>query len=154
MCRQICLHGLAGAGCDGTDIPRQSSSRQGTPRRHRHFLVLQQRDHFAFFFPVEQIVQVLHGNKFRPAVLLGGELGFGKLPSMHGGSSDVTHFPHFHQIVQCFHRFFDRCVVIPAVDDVQIQIIRLQSFQRVIDFRKDAFAGQAFCVRSLEHREI
>jgi len=72
---------------------------------------------------------VLHGDKFRPAVLLGGVLRLAELPRIHAGRADVQRFARLNHIMQRFHRFLDGCVVIPTMDLIQIDVIHPQPLQ-------------------------
>jgi len=65
----------------------------------------------------------LHGDETGPAVEIGGAEGLGKLPDMHGRRADVTCFACPHHIIQGFHGFLDRRLIVPAVDLVQVDVI-------------------------------
>src|SRR5262245_2707164 len=52
---------------------------QGTPGDYPHAHVQAERDHFTFFFSIQQIVVVLHGNKLGPAMTLGCVLRLAEL---------------------------------------------------------------------------
>src|ERR1700735_2873481 len=51
-------------------LPRacQTSSRQRTPWKDTNAFGLAERHHLSFFFSIEQIVMILHGNESRPTV--------------------------------------------------------------------------------------
>ena len=55
------------------------------------------------FFPIDQVVVVLHRNEPHPAIRLGNVMGLGKLPGLHAGGPNITHFPRFDEIMQGFH---------------------------------------------------
>ena len=91
---------------------------------------------------VEQVVVQLHRGELRPAVCLGHGLHVMELIGVHGAGTERSHLASFDQPIQCFHRFFDRCVVIETMNDVQIQIVGTQTFERAVDLTVDGFGGQ------------
>ncbi|MNV67278.1 hypothetical protein D3C71_1600720 [compost metagenome] len=53
--------------------------------------------------------------------------------------------------MQGFHRFFDRCVVVPTMDDVEIHIFGSKSLQTVIDFAHNGLPGKPGAIGALMH---
>ena len=51
-----------------------------------------EREHLAFFFAVEEIVVILHGNELGPASGALDTNGFHELPGVHGGGAQVADF--------------------------------------------------------------
>ena len=97
---------------------------------------------------------VLHRYEARPTVLFCYVQGLLELPGIHRGSSYVTGLSGFHHIVQSFHRFLNRCIVVPTVDDVEVHIIHIQTLQAVVDFAQNGLAGQPGTVRALVHLAV
>lgn len=58
------------------------------------------------------------------------------------------------QAVQCFRSFFNGGLVVPAVDDVQIYIVGVQTLEVGICRVQDVLARQALGVGSIFHGEI
>ena len=85
---------------------------------------------------------VLHGLKLRPSVVTGGELHIVKLIPIHSRGPQRPHLSGFYQLVQCLHGFLNRSFIVKAVDDVQIQVIRTQSFQRSVNLPADSRGRQ------------
>ena len=92
---------------------------------------------------------VLHRHEPHPPVGLGRILRLGKLPGPHAGRPDITHFARFDEIVQGFHGLLDGCLVVPAVDLIQIDVVDSQTLERSLDRRKDVLARQSAGVRRL-----
>ena len=97
---------------------------------------------FPLVLPVEQVVVVLHGLKLRPAVVTGGKLHIVKLVTVHGRGTQRPHLAGLHQIVQSLHGFFDWRVIVKAMDDIQIEIIRSQPLQSPVDLPVNCPGGQ------------
>ena len=66
-----------------------------------------------------------------PAMQIRGIDGFSKLPGIHGGGTDITHLSHAHDIIQGFQSLLDGRFIIPAMDLVEIHVIRLQAAQEM-----------------------
>jgi hypothetical protein len=49
------------------------------------------------------------------------------------------------------HRLFDRGVVIPAMDDVEVHIIHPQPLEAVVNFTHDVLARKTAAIRTLTH---
>ncbi len=75
---------------------------------------------------------VLHGDETRPAVLFLQIQRLGELIGVHGRCAYVARLTGFHHVVQRFQRFFNRRVVIPAMDLQQIDILHAEAAQAVI----------------------
>ncbi|MNP35425.1 hypothetical protein D3C76_1287560 [compost metagenome] len=97
---------------------------------------------------------ILHRHEPGPAVILRNMQSFEELPSEHGGSTYVPCFPCLHHIMQSFHCFFNRRIVVPAVNLVQIHIVSPETLQAIIDLTQDSLAGKPRAVRSLMHTEM
>ena len=61
------------------------------------------------------------------------------LPCVHGRSTNITNFSSFNDVMQGFHRFFNRRVVIPAMDNIKIDIFHAKSLQALINLAQDMF---------------
>ena len=96
----------------------------------------------------------LHRNEACPPAKIGQVKRLAELPGKHRGCADVARFSGFHDIIERFKRLLDRCVVIPAVNLIKIDIIRSQSPQTIVDLSHDRFAGKPAAVHVLPHWEI
>lgn len=74
-----------------------------------------------------------------------------KLPGEHGRCANISGFAGFYHIMQRRHGFRNRRVVIPAVDDVEINIHRPQAFETGIDLAQDRFARKPLAVGAIVH---
>lgn len=79
--------------------------------------------HFPFFFPVEQAVLVLHRYKLAPSIALSHTLQHDKFMRQHRTCPYVAYFPHFDQVVQRFHSFLHRDIVVESMNLENINII-------------------------------
>ena len=103
-----------------------------------------QGQHLILFFPVNQVVVILHGDEARPAVLLLERQRLGKLSGMHGRGADIARFAGFHHLVQRFERLFNRGGIVPAVDLQQVDIVHPETAQAVVDGAQDLRPGKSF----------
>jgi hypothetical protein len=77
-----------------------------------------------------------------PAVLLGDAEGAGKLPSVHRRGADIGRFARLDDIMQRFERLLDRRVMVETVDLIEVDIIRAEPTQAVVDLGKDCLTTQ------------
>lgn len=115
---------------------------------------LTEGQHLPFFFAIQQVVMILHGNEASPAVKGGEVESLRELPGIHRRGSDITDLAGFHHIVQSFQRLFDWCLIIPAVNLVKVYIVGLQSAQAPVEFVKDSFARKTPAVRFVAHDTV
>ena len=94
--------------------------------------------------------------KFGPffVVVLGDAEGAGELPGMHGGRADVADLARLDDVVQCFERFLNRRVIVPAMDLVEVDVIGAESLQAGVDLSHDRLARQAGAIRAGAHPAI
>src|ERR1700683_300809 len=71
----------------GLPRARQTSTRERTPWKYTNALRLAERHHLSFFFTIEQIVMILHGNESRPTVAIRKIQRLRELPRIHGRRS-------------------------------------------------------------------
>ena len=90
---------------------------------------------------------IFHYGKWCPVIVPGCKLHIVELISVHSGSTQSAYFSGFYQIMECFHGFLYGCFIIKSVDDIQIQIIRSQTFQASVDFPHDGFSGKTARVK-------
>ena len=89
------------------------------------------RNQFPRILPIQQIVVILHGNERCPSMISGHQLHIVKLIAVHGRCPDRTDLPGYHQIIQRFHGLLDGRLIIKAMDDIQVQIIRAQTLSLI-----------------------
>src|SRR3954469_20712975 len=94
---------------------------------------------------------ILHGDEFGPAMQPRGVQCLGKLPGIHGRCTDVPNLARLSHIMKSFERLFYRGATIPAVDLIEIDVIRAKPPQTAVEFREDSATGEASSVRSLPH---
>src|ERR1700693_1180198 len=134
-------------------LPRacQTSTRERTPWKYTNALGLAERHHLSFFFTIEQIVMILHGNESRPTVAIRKIQRLRELPRVHGRRSDIANFAGLYYVVQCFKRFFDRGLVIPAMYLIQVHVVGSETTQALVEFIKDFFARETLAIRLVAH---
>ena len=133
-------------------VAGEEAAGQRAPGDDAHALRPALRDHLALFFAVDQVVVVLHRNELRPAVRFGHVLGLRELPGVHAGCADVERLACPHHIVQRLHRLLDRRVRVPAVDLVEVHVIRAEALERGIDALHHMLARKPAVVRVAAHR--
>ena len=94
---------------------------------------------------------VLHGDEAGPAVEVGDVEGLGELPGVHGGGSDVADLAGLYNVMEGFHRLFDRSFVVPAVDLIEVDVVSAQTLEALVEFKEDLFAGKTFGVGVVAH---
>ena len=85
--------------------------------------------HLPLFFPIQQIIVILHTNKLSPAMLLRHELHLRKLSCPHAARADIADFPRLDEVMQGFHGLFDWDIGVEAVDLEDVEIRRVQASQ-------------------------
>ena len=78
----------------------------------------------------------------------------GELPRIHGRCAEVARLSRLHDIVQRLEGLLDRRVRVPAMDLIQVHVVRSEPPQARVDGRENRLARKAAAVRSLAHREI
>ena len=69
-----------------------------------------------------------------------------QLPRKDCRRADITRLARFNYVVQSFHRLFHWSIRVQAMNLVNVDVIKLQTFQAVVDFRHNVFAGRAAAV--------
>ena len=90
--------------------------RQGTPGDDGNALGTAEGNHLAFFFAIYDVVVVLHRGEPAQPETVGGVDHLGRLPGIHGGSTDIERFPGLHHVMESFQCFFNWGLRIVAVD--------------------------------------
>ncbi len=142
----FCGFGLPGAG--------ESSAGQRAPGDDADAFGFAEAKHLPLFFAVEEVVVVLHGDEAGPAVEVGNVEGFGELPGVHGGGSDVADFAGFYDVVEGFESLFDGSLVVPAVDLVEVDVVGAEAAEALVEFEEYLFAGETFAVGIVAHDSI
>ncbi|MNH33908.1 hypothetical protein D3C79_944660 [compost metagenome] len=120
--------------------PCQAPAGHRAPGHQADPLVQAQRDHFAFFFAVDQVEVVLHRHETAPTVTGRHLLCLGELPGVHRRCTDVTGLAGLDHVVQGLHGLLDGGVVVPAVDLVQVDVIGTQAAEAGVDVGHDRLA--------------
>src|SRR5450759_2738405 len=132
-------------------IAGEATARQRTPRNRADLLVGAQRQHLTLFLPVEQVVVVLHRYEARPAVESLKMQGFAEFPGEHRGGSDISGLSRFHNVIQRLQRFLDRHRMVPAVDLVEVDVVRAEPGEAGVDLGEDRLARKPAPVRARAH---
>src|SRR5664279_2085944 len=133
--------------------PRAShaATSERAPRDAAHALVVQEREHLALLLAHDQAVLVLHRDEAGPATEVGRVLHRGELPRVHAGRADVAHLAGLDHVVERFHRLFDRCLGVEAVDLVEVDVVGAQPGQRGVDLLHHRAARQALTAGPVGH---
>ena len=134
---------LAGAG--------EHAAREWAPGNAADLLVEAERDHLAFFFTVDEIVVVLHGDKAREVVGLLKVEHLLELPRVHAGGAKVERLACLDHVVESFAGLFDGRVGIEAVNLVEVDVIDVETLERGVDGGHDVLAREAAVVRRVGH---
>ena len=85
---------------------------------------------------------ILHDRELGPALLFSNVLGLLKLPSIHGRCTQIENLSCTDQIIEGCHGFFNRSIIIPAMDVKNVDIIRLQAFEASLHLGKNSLTRQ------------
>ncbi|MCY1199020.1 hypothetical protein D9M72_104140 [compost metagenome] len=133
-------------------VAREEAAGERAPRQQGYTGVLAQGIHFALFFPVQEVVVVLHADEPGPAIFLRHLLGLRKLPRPHAAGAEIADLAGLDHIMQGLHRFLDRRLRVVTVDLVQVYVVGTQALQRSVDRMENAFTAQAIPVRPAHER--
>lgn len=70
-----------------------------------------------------------------------------QLVGVHGAGAERAHLALAHQVVERFQGLFHGYVVIESMDDVEVQIIGAEAFERTFDLALDGSGGKAAFVK-------
>jgi len=127
--------------------PRGSGLQGSTP----YALSLAEGHHLSFFFAIEQMVMILHEHESRPTVAIRKIQRLRELPRVHGKMLRYASLAGLHYVVERLQRFFDRRLVIPVVDFIQVHVVGSETTQALVEFIKDFFAREALAIRLVAH---
>ncbi len=104
------------------------------------------RQLLSFGLAIGNVVERLARHRRIQPERLRGMAELGNLPRAMVRQSVVAQFARLDQIVERTHRFFDRRLVVFAMDVEQIDVIGVQALQAGIDGTHDVFARCTACV--------
>src|SRR3990172_1966064 len=116
ICKWIAIGACGFAATAALAVPRKETARHRTPWNETDALILAQRDHLTFLFPIGKVVVILHGDELRPALCFRDMQRPGELPCEHRRCADIARLARTHNIIQRLHCFFDGCFMVPAVN--------------------------------------
>ena len=70
---------------------------------------------------------------------------------MHGRRAQVPNLAHADDVVKRLHRLFDRGRAVPAMNLVEVDVVRPESLQARVDFVEDRLARETSAVRAGAH---
>src|SRR5260370_18282731 len=91
-------------------------------------------------FTVEELQMILHRDEAGTPMTSGNVQRLLELPREHGGGTDISGLASPHHVVQRFHRLLDWGLVIPAMDLVEVHVIRPKPLQAFVDLAEDRLA--------------
>ena len=65
---------------------------------------------------------------------------FLELPGIHRTRPNIARFAGPYHVVQGFHRLFDGGAVIPAMNDIEVDVVHPQPGQTLVDFAQNRLA--------------
>src|SRR6266702_624322 len=120
--------------------PTESSGCEWTIRDHPDLLLAAERQHLPLLFAVDEVQVILHRDEAGPPMLLGDVQRLLELPREHGGGTDIAGLVGPHHVMQRFHRLLDWGLVIPAMDLVEVHVIRPKPLEAFVDLAQDRLA--------------
>src|SRR5215216_1534763 len=87
-------------------------------------------------------------------MLLGDVQRLLELPREHGRGTDVSGLSCLHDVMQSSHRLLDGSLVVPAMDLVQVDVVRSKPLQAVVDLAEDCLAREPCAVWSFTHLAV
>ncbi len=132
----------------------EEATTEGGPGDHAEALIEAEGDHLTFFFPVSEVVVILHGNEFCCAGFVRDVVELGKLPSVHRGSAEVKSFSLLDDAVESVHNFLGGSGVIVTVDLVEIDVVGLEAAEAVFDGVVEVLTTEPFLVGVVTHRVV
>src|SRR5258705_7770060 len=97
---------------------------------------------------------VLHRYKTCPAVFVCSIQRLCKLPGVHRRGANIARLATLDYIVQGFECFLNGRVFIPAMNLIEVYVIRTEALQACLDFEHNRFARQPACVNILVRWEV
>jgi hypothetical protein len=79
----------------------------------------------------------LHGDEPCPAMEIGQVQGLGELPGQHRRCADVPGLAGFNHAMECLEGLLDRSHGIPAVDLVEVNVVRAQTPQALVNLTEN-----------------
>ena len=132
-----------------SSVAGQEPARQRAPRNDPDAFVLAQLEHFALLLAIDEVVVILHGDEPRPAARVRQVQRLGELPGRHTGRAQVASLPRANDVIERFEGLVDRCVRIPSMDLIEVDVVDAQSAQRGIDRVHHVFSRQPPIVRAV-----
>lgn len=138
--------------CLCTKWSRQKAAEQRRPGDQPHARFVAVFVHLALLLAVAQTVVVLHADELGPAVALSDGLHLGELVCPHGAGTDVADLARLDEVVEGFHRLFDKDCVVVTVDLEQVNVVGAETLEGGIDCGEDGRSGQTWdCQYRLEN---
>src|ERR1700761_1045378 len=94
---------------------------------------------------------VLHGDKAAQAKRVRDMQHLLKLPGIHRRRTDVKNFASTNEMIERFKRLLDGSGIVETVNLIEIDVVRAETSQAVINGVKDVFAGEPALVRIITH---
>ena len=127
-------------------MPAQQTSPKAGVGHDTYTMAAGHREHFLFELAVQQIVGVLRADQRRSIqFVLHGQPAH-NLPSVEIAQAYVANFTVLHQFFHCAEDLFLRRGRVGLVQQVNINIVRLQPFERFLYFAQDMIARAAIAV--------
>ena len=134
-------------------IAGEEAARQRRVRDQPDALLVAQPVHLALFLALDEVVEVLHGNRPGIALPVGDHHHLGELVGRHGRAADVAHLARAHDLVERVHGLLDRRVGIEAMDLVDVDVVGLQALELEVDGRHQVLAAGADVVLAVAHAD-
>ena len=132
----------------------KTTAGQGAVRRHGDVFFGAKLGHFALLLAEDEVVMILHADKFREAFLFSEGVRLRKLIGVAVRDADVAHLAGADNIIQPFHDLVEGRRVVPHVIDVEIDVVHAEIAQagvhHLFDVLLAAYAGRDLLRRAWE----
>jgi len=135
----------------------QEASSEGAERHDPKIVVTGHVEILVLKVSVDKVVPELGHPEWFVSVLFGPFVRHRHLPSvveLPRRSAEVVDDPIGDELVERPEEFIDRCVVVPPVDVQQVEIVRPELVERLLDLPPDVFAAESAVVRAVADREV
>src|SRR4029077_19862295 len=121
-------------------VTSQSSGCEWTVWDHSDLLLAAERQHLSLLFAVDEVQMILHRDETGPSMLLGDVQRLLELPGEHGRGTDIAGLPGPDHVVQRLRRLLNWGLVIPAMDLIEVDVVRAKPLKALVDLAENRFA--------------
>ena len=132
-----------GRGLPATELSGQQADGQWAIGHDAEAVLVAERHQVGFDLPaVEQIVLVLNADEARQIAAIALPEGFDDFPGAEVAAAYVAHLACSDHVVECSQCFFERRTGVEAMEEVEVDIVGLESGQAVLNAAHQVEASQ------------